>query len=331
MKRTLPWDGVVHSCAYHLIALGLVMGLSRLIALQPRVATTPTFERSQVIYYQPSEYLPPIDTRGEPSSAALRADPEISPQPIISVPSEPDNREQTIVTPPKIKLNRNVALPNIVAWSDAKKPRLEIPPVPLTPAAEITRLSPRLSDSAVTPPPDPARLRQKRDTPLLLHTVVAPPPEVQAPNLPSSQILQSDSIASSSDGERDNHSTSGQNEYRPNGRDRSSAPAARSRAANDARGEAQSFNCQLGSGRPASADSLWIWNFIVVWNHGPRDRIESASRSRGSAGGDWQSSRNIFRNAGGPCWSNRHPGFDLCRLKRGEGFIPEWWRRKWRK
>ncbi len=195
VKRTLPWDGVVHSCAYHLIALGLVMGLSRLIALQPRVATTPTFERSQVIYYQPSEYLPPIDTRGEPSSAALRADPEISPQPIISVPSEPDNREQTIVTPPKIKLNRNVALPNIVAWSDAKKPRLEIPPVPLTPAAEITRLSPRLSDSAVTPPPDPARLRQKRDTPLLLHTVVAPPPEVQAPNLPSSQILQSDSIA----------------------------------------------------------------------------------------------------------------------------------------
>ena len=153
VKRTLPWDGVVHSCAYHLIALGLVMGLSRLIALQPRVATTPTFERSQVIYYQPSEYLPPIDTRGEPSSAALRADPEISPQPIISVPSEPDNREQTIVTPPKIKLNRNVALPNIVAWSDAKKPRLEIPPVPLTPAAEITRLSPRLSDSAVTPPP----------------------------------------------------------------------------------------------------------------------------------------------------------------------------------
>jgi TonB family protein len=195
VKRTLPWDGVVHSCAYHLIALGLLMGLSHLIALQPRVAPQPTFERSQVIYYQPSEYLPLIDTRKETPAAATKADPEFSTQPIISVPSEPDNREQTIVTPPRIKLTRNLALPNIVAWSDAKKPRLEIPPVPLTPAAEITRLSPRLNDSVVTPPPDPARLRQKRETPLLPHTVVAPPPEVQAANLPSTQILQSDLIA----------------------------------------------------------------------------------------------------------------------------------------
>ncbi len=194
VKRALPWDGIVHSCAYHLIALGLLMGLSRFIALQPRAVITRPFERSQVIYYQPSEYLPPIDTRNEPAAAAAKADPEVSPQPIISVPPESDNREQTIVTPPKVRLNRNVALPNIVAWSDMKKPRLAIPPVPLTPAAEITRLSPRLSESVVTPPPDAARLQQKRDTPLLPRSVVAPPPELHAANLSPNQILQSDLI-----------------------------------------------------------------------------------------------------------------------------------------
>jgi TonB family protein len=195
VKRALPWDGVVHSCAYHLIALGLLMGLSRLVAMQPRVASVPTFERPQVIYYQPTEYLPPIDTRKETASAATKADPELSPQPIISVPPEADNREQTIVTPPNIKLSRKVALPNIVAWSDVKKPRLAIPPVPLTPASEITRLTPRLSDSVVTPPPDAARLQQSRDKPLLPRSVVAPPPELHAANLPPSQILQSDLIA----------------------------------------------------------------------------------------------------------------------------------------
>src|ERR1035438_6779507 len=99
---------------------------------------------------------PPMARRAPPSrtpcsaqaAQPAKADPEFSRQPIISVPPEADNRSQTIVTPPNIKLKRDVALPNIVAWSDkVEKPRLAIPPVPLTPAADITRIAPQLENS----------------------------------------------------------------------------------------------------------------------------------------------------------------------------------------
>ncbi len=125
VKRSLPWDGFVQSGACHLIAFGLLLGLSHLLAIQPRVVPQPAFNRPEVVYYQPSEYLPPLDTRSNSSPQPKKADPEFSRQAIISVPVEADNRSQTIVTPPKLKLKRDVALPNIVAWSDQKqKPQL---------------------------------------------------------------------------------------------------------------------------------------------------------------------------------------------------------------
>ena len=180
VKRRLPWDGLVQSSAYHLIAVGLLIGLSHLLELQPRVVTKPVFEQSQVIYYQPSEYLPPLDTRSNAAPDPEKADPELSRQPIISVPPEADNRSQTIVTPPKVRLKQNVPLPNIVEWSNAQKPRLFIPPAPLTPAAEITRIGPNLETPVVTPPPDSSHLAQRRNLPTLPNSVVAPPPEVRS-------------------------------------------------------------------------------------------------------------------------------------------------------
>jgi TonB family protein len=196
VRRSLPWDGLLQSGAYHLIALGLLMGVSRLLALQPRVAAQPVFDHSQVVYYQPSEYLPPLDTRSDSAAPAKKADPVFSRQPIISVPREADNHSQTIVTPPKVRLKREVAMPNIVAWSDdVRKPRLDIPPAPLTPAAELTRIAPTLENSVVTPPPDAARLSHRRNSVVLQNSVVAPPPEVRAANAASFQGLQPALIA----------------------------------------------------------------------------------------------------------------------------------------
>jgi TonB family protein len=195
VKRPLPWEGFVRSGACHLIAFGLLLGLSRFLALQPRVVAQPAFEHSDVIYYQPSEYLPPFDTRRASEAPPQKADPVFSPQPIISVPSEADNHSQTIVTPPRIKLHRDVALPNIVAWSDAKKPRLDIPAPPLTPAAEISRIAPKLNDSVVTPPPDAARLANRRNSPALQTSVVAPPPELRAASVAGVQGPQPSAIA----------------------------------------------------------------------------------------------------------------------------------------
>ncbi len=195
VKRPLPWEGFVRSSACHLIAFGLLLGLSRFIALQPRIVPQSVFEHSDVIYYQPSEYLPPLDTRRASNAPPQKADPAFSPQPIISVPPEADNHSQTIVTPPKIKLNRDLVLPNIVAWSDAKKPRLEIPAPPLTPAAEISRIAPKLENSVVTPPPDSARLTNRRNSPALQNSVVAPPPELRSANVAEVQGLQPSAIA----------------------------------------------------------------------------------------------------------------------------------------
>ena len=164
--------------------------------MQPQVIAKPTFDHSQVIYYQPSEYLPPLDTREAQAAQPQAADPEISRQPIISLPREADNSSQTIVTPPNVKLKRDVALPNIVAWSDTpEKPRLAIPAVPLTPAAEKTRLAPQMETSVVKPPPDAAHLTQRRSSPALQNSVVAPPPDVNASNAAAFQAPQSAVVA----------------------------------------------------------------------------------------------------------------------------------------
>jgi TonB family protein len=183
VKRELPWNRFAQSCAYHVIAFAALIGMTRFFALQPQVVARPAFDHAQVIYYQPSEYLPPLDTRIVHAGPRQKADPEFSRQPIISVPPEAENRAQTIVTPPNVKLKRDVALPNLVAWPDKmQKPRLAIPPVPLTPAADIARMAPQMDSSVVSPPPDASHLAHVhlRNSPALQTSVVAPPPSFDA-------------------------------------------------------------------------------------------------------------------------------------------------------
>jgi TonB family protein len=200
VNRPLPWNRFFQSGVCHVIAFALLLGFTRFFALQPRVIAKPAFDHSQIIVYRPSEYLPPIDTRSSQQSQSAKGDPEFSRQPVISVPAEADNRSQTIVTPPNIKLNREVKLPNIVAWSDTTsermlQPRLAIPPVPLTPAAEISRLAPKLEDSVAPPPPDAAHLAGQRSSPTLRNAVLEPPPDVRASNAIAFQAPQPAFIA----------------------------------------------------------------------------------------------------------------------------------------
>ena len=189
VRRPLPWTCFAQSGAYHFVALALLLAFTRFFALQPQVVAKPAFDRSQVIYYQPSEYLPPLDTHAAEATRPMKADPELARQPIISLPNEADNRSQTIVTPPAVRLKSdvalpNIALPNMVAWSEKmEKPRLAIPAVPLLPAAEITRIPPQMKNSIVSPPPD-AQLPRLRDSPALQSSIVAPPPSVDDTSRP---------------------------------------------------------------------------------------------------------------------------------------------------
>jgi len=185
VTRSLPWNRFFQSGILHAVGGAFLIGLAHLLALQPRVVEKPTFDRSQVVYYQPSEYLPPIDTRRESAATPRKADPEFSRQPIISVPRDADNRGQTIVTPPQIQLKRDLALPNIIAWADtSRKPQLALPSAPLTPAAQLTRLAPQL-DATVAPPPDAARLVHRPSAPTLQNPVAAPPSDLTASSTPA--------------------------------------------------------------------------------------------------------------------------------------------------
>jgi TonB family protein len=177
VERKLPWRRFFESGGYHILALIVVWAGPRFLALQPNVTAQPTFRHADVVYYTPSEYLPPLDTLRSTSAQAEKADPEFSAQPIISVPPEADNHSQTIVTAPKIQLQHDLPLPNTVAWSD--KPLMPIAPAPLVPASEISRLAPQMDRSVIAPPPDVDNASQKMMQ-LPQVAVIAPPPALEA-------------------------------------------------------------------------------------------------------------------------------------------------------
>ncbi len=187
----LPWSRFAQSAMCHVAVILALWGSVRLWPQAPQVLVRPAFNRADVIYYAPSEYLPPLDTGGTRRPLPRKGEPEHAPQPIISVPAEADNRTQTIVTPSDIKLNHEVPLPNIVAWSQNQAQ----PTVPLasTTAAANLRL-PALPVTAVAPAPETLPANRQRAS-VLSETAVAPAPEVEADSsrtlrVPQAAIVQ---------------------------------------------------------------------------------------------------------------------------------------------
>jgi protein TonB len=176
VDRTLPWRRFAQSGVYHLLAIALILAGSRFIAFEPRVTQQNQFNHAEVVYYSPSEYLPPLDTRRTNAAHPRKADPEYSRQPIISLPPEADNRSQTIVAAPQVKLNRDIALPNTIAIAENVK--MPIGPAPVIPASQTSRLTPNMQRSIIAPPPAvSAELRQTMQAPQA--AVIAPPPAVE--------------------------------------------------------------------------------------------------------------------------------------------------------
>jgi len=185
VRRELPWGRFANSIALHVLALAVLVAGSRFLALQPQAAQLAFDPHEQVSVYEPSD-LTPLDTRvpvrsrtAAPAEKTAAADPELSQREIISLPPEADNRRQTIVTPPNVKLLHDVAMNNVIRWSDAEKmPQLEIPPVPLTPAAEIRRIAPGMQSNVVAPPPDVKASARAFAAPQ--PSVIAPAPNVDS-------------------------------------------------------------------------------------------------------------------------------------------------------
>ena len=171
VNRRLPVRPFLESYAYHIVVVALGFGLSA--AWPHRIQPVrQTSNPKSVTYYPVSEYLPPLNTGARPARPR-KGDPAYAKQPIISVPPEADNRTQTIVTPPDIKLHNDVPLPNMVTWGESSVP------VPIA-ATERSKVSlPALPVSVVAPPPEVQRASE-RQMPALTSSVIPPPPDVKA-------------------------------------------------------------------------------------------------------------------------------------------------------
>ena len=115
VQQKLPWGRFLQSALLHTAAVALIWTISLSWIRQQKILDHAVFDRSSLVTYSPEEYLPPLDTGAPEAPKTQKGDPVYAKQPILSVPREADNRSQTIVVPPDLKLDHDVPLPNIVA------------------------------------------------------------------------------------------------------------------------------------------------------------------------------------------------------------------------
>ena len=174
VEQKLPWGRFLQSALLHAAAVALIWTLSVSWLREQRILVRAAFDPSSLVTYTPEEYLPPLDTGATDAPKEQKGDPAYAKQPILSVPREADNRSQTIVVPPDVKLDHDVALPNIVAMGAV------VPAVPLDATrAPLSRIvAPEMQ--VVAPTPD-VEFAPDRVVPSAMKSdVVAPPPEVTA-------------------------------------------------------------------------------------------------------------------------------------------------------
>lgn len=190
----IPWGRMAESLLLHLLVVTAILTVSN--AVQMLMRHNPQVRlRNEIVHYDISEYLPPLDTSSLPAPKPRKGRPLLAKQKIISLQPSPDNFEQTIVSPVDVKLPANITLPNIVAWTDRPGvpssvvsrtlAQMQVPALPasvIAPAPEplqrkVTQLGvPNLETKVIEPPPSPTNLRPREVQ--ITSTVIEPPPEV---------------------------------------------------------------------------------------------------------------------------------------------------------
>jgi TonB family protein len=174
IRTGLGFRHIVESYGYHALLIVLIYFFSTSSFFNRPVELHSPFENTKVENYPLSEYLPPLNTGPRGEAKPRKGAPKLAKQEILSVPANPDNNHQTIVTPPKVKLDHDVPLPNIVAWT-------QIPGQPI--AASSRQLSqlkmPQFVPQVVEPTADVSKLKSKTQMPLMAQqTVVEPTADV---------------------------------------------------------------------------------------------------------------------------------------------------------
>jgi TonB family protein len=174
VQQKLPWGRFLQSALLHAAAVALIWTLSLSWIRQGKILAHAAFDPSSLVTYTPEEYLPPLDTGASEAPEEQKGDPAYAKQPILSVPREADNRSQTIVVPPDVKLDRDVALPNIVAMGAI------VPAVPLDATRAPLRPIVAPEIQVVAPTPDVEFAPDRVVQAAMKSDVIAPPPEVTA-------------------------------------------------------------------------------------------------------------------------------------------------------
>ena len=174
VQQKLPWGRFLQSVLLHATAIALLYTISLAWIRQRQILDRAAFDRSSLITYTPEDYLPPLDTGASDVAKVETGDPVYAKQPILSVPPEADNRSQTIVVPPDLKLKSDVAMPNIIATGAI------VPAVPLdaTRAPSTRLVAPEMQ--VVAPAPDVQFAPDRVVQAAMKSDVIAPPPELTA-------------------------------------------------------------------------------------------------------------------------------------------------------
>jgi hypothetical protein len=180
LRTPLPRRGLIDSIFLHAALLGLLYAVS--IWPQSSVHLANPLSPRTLIGYAISQYLPELHGAPTHPRARGKQDPVLAKQEILSLPKSPDNPRQTIVASPKIKLQQDLALPNIVTSQAA---------APLQPLAASERdpaklYLPRFMPEVIGPAADSTSLHARSKLPTFEPQIVEPAPEVAQANPRSS-------------------------------------------------------------------------------------------------------------------------------------------------
>jgi TonB family protein len=198
VDQRLSRRALFDSALVHVFMVVVIVGFTETyIRYRPPELHDP-FSHTKLTYYQVSEYLPEVHISPHPVEAPRKAaregvpeapaDPTYAKQEIISVPPNPDNLRQTIVTPSQVRIDRDVPLPNIVTAQPPKAvevlqvannpaPKLEMPPEILAPRMKVAMAPPEIADAAVPKPVEAINVANRPGPKSLT------PPEADAPKL----------------------------------------------------------------------------------------------------------------------------------------------------
>lgn len=189
---------IFDSYASHVLFVLIIYGLSTspLFSRRPQSLKDP-FANTTIEYYPVSPYLPSVAAPPKPAIHALKGDPAFAKQEIISVPPEPDNSRQTVVTPDLRVLHKELALPNVVVWGEksapiqpasqlpsTSQPKLLLPPDVIPPPVEQLPRSSKLiqpqAAEAIRPAEELPLDAKARVPSQLAPSVIEPPPSAEA-------------------------------------------------------------------------------------------------------------------------------------------------------